>query len=135
MKKNHSKENAFIKEKEARFNKLQTFFLIIITVLVLTSFIKNINTLTVSKKRLDDAQKKVASIKDQNKELRENLENIHNSYYQEKQLRDKLGMSKEGEIILVMPSDEVIKSFAPKKPEVEIVQLIPNWKKWANLFI
>ncbi|MDP3994252.1 MAG: hypothetical protein Q8P91_00270, partial [bacterium] len=54
--------------------------------------------------------------------------------YIEKQLRDKLGLSKEGETIVVLPDADTLRKLVPPIPGEEEILPDPNWKKWLKLF-
>jgi cell division protein FtsB len=83
---------------------------------------------------LKEAQRRVDKLKEENQELENQLRKIRNVEYVEKQLRDKLGLAKEGEVVIILPEDEVLKKLAPVIEEEEEVLPDPNWKKWAKLF-
>ena len=77
---------------------------------------------------------KLAKIQADNNKLTEELALTQNPNFIEKQVRDKLGLGKEGEAIVVLPDAEVLRKLAPQRQsEVDILP-DPNWKKWAKLF-
>ncbi len=43
-------------------------------------------------------------------------------------------MAKEGEIIIVLPDEEILGTLAPNLEEEEEALPDPNWKKWLKLF-
>jgi hypothetical protein len=83
---------------------------------------------------IEEAQEQVDKLKEENQRLEEKIKEVRNIEFVEKQLRDKLGLAKEGEIVIVLPEDEVLRKLAPKIEEEEEVLPDPNWKKWMQLF-
>ena len=76
----------------------------------------------------------VADLRIENEELKKELQILGSEEYKERQLRDKLGLAKEGELIVVLPPDETLRKLAPKSLEEEDSLPDPNWKKWMHLF-
>jgi len=76
----------------------------------------------------------VADLWKENEELKKELQILGSEEYKERQLRDKLGLAKEGELIVVLPDDETLRKLAPKSLEEEDSLPDPNWKKWMHLF-
>lgn len=50
----------------------------------------------------------------------------------EKEAREKLGMTKEGETVVIMPNDKL--QMTNGKTDEKTPVLISNWKKWWRLF-
>jgi hypothetical protein len=84
--------------------------------------------------QIDREKDKVDKVKQESEELHKNLEIVKSEEFIEKQLRDNLGLAKEGEIVVILPDTEMVKKFAPRQDEEEEVVLSPNWKKWMHLF-
>ncbi len=116
-------------------DRFSSLLLVIFAVFLAFSLFKNL----VNEKKIDEKistkEKQVESIKKENEELEKELERVKGEGFVEKQLRDKLGLAREGEIVVVLPDDEILRKFAPKYEEEEDELAPPNWKKWLNLFI
>lgn len=78
---------------------------------------------------------KLEKAKAEEKDLQEKLKVTQSEVYLEEQLRNKLGLAREGEIVLVLPPDEELRKLAPELGREE--QFVPksNWQKWMDLFI
>lgn len=76
----------------------------------------------------------MAELKQTEEELKQKYAEVTSPDYIEKQLRDRLNLSKENEIVLVLPPDEVLKKFVPPDEAKEKADLTPNWRKWMNIF-
>ena len=102
--------------------------------MLLLSLTKNFKkTLSVSS-QIEKEREKVENLKKENESLRKQVEKVSSETHIEKQLRDKLGLAKEGEYVVVLPDDSVLKSLAPKIDEEESSSLLENWQKWLLLF-
>ena len=118
-------------------DKLKTYsnyLLIFIFLLMFASLIRNILRVVESNKRIEKAQDRVEKLKKENEELEEKLAVTKSEGYIEKQLRDKLGLAKEGEIVIVLPNEKILETLAPSLEEEEETLPDPNWKKWLKLF-
>jgi hypothetical protein len=67
-------------------------------------------------------------------QLEEQIAVAEGSNFIEKQIRNKLGLVKPGEAIVVLPDAEILKKMAPQIIAEEDVLPDPNWKKWEKLF-
>jgi len=113
--------------------KLRLVF-IIFTILLSISLIRNIIKISQAGKRIDEVQSRVERLKEENNELEDRLEDVRSDAYIEKELREKLGLAKEGETILVLPEEDILKNLVPKREEDTEILPEPNWKRWLKLF-
>jgi len=123
--------------KELMHKLTEKFGNILILVLIITlsiSLLNSFNNFQAASGQIKKEEERLDRISAENQKLKKQLEEVHSQDYIEKQLRDTLGMSKSGEIVLIMPDEEVVKRFAPEfENEVETLP-DPNWKKWLHLF-
>lgn len=101
---------------------------------MLVSLARNIIKVREAKERLKEKEEYIKKIGEENEELSQRVATFKSEAFIEKQLRDKLGLAKEGEIIVVLPDEETIKKFAPSNEKEEEILPDPNWKKWFKLF-
>lgn len=124
------RQNSF-KTKLKRYSK---YFFLLLAFLFLVSLVRNVLKITEAKKSIDEARASVSKLTKENSDLKEKLLAVQSESYTEKQLRDKLGMAKEGETIVVLPDKEAIRQIAPKVEEEEEVLPDPIWRRWLKLF-
>jgi len=103
--------------------------------LLLISTVKNIGRVGSINKAVQSEKDKVEKMKQENAELEAQIAQTQGSAFIEKQIRDKLGLAKAGEAIVVLPDVEILKKLAPRIPVEENTLPDPNWKKWIHLFI
>ena len=80
---------------------------------------------------MDQATEKLHKLEVENRNLKNKLENVKSNDFIEEEARNKLGLAKEGEIIVIIP-DETIDLILGKK-KAEIVRL-PNYLGWWRVF-
>ncbi len=66
-----------------------------------------------------------------NKELKERLEYVKSEEFVEKEVRDKLNMAKENEVIVVLPEGLELRD---QQLEASNEEDLPNWQRWLKLF-
>lgn len=117
--------------------KLKSYYIYVglfLGFLFLLSLIRNISKIAKAGKRIDKAESRLGKLRKENEEMERKLAEVKSEEYIEKQLRDKLGLAKEGEIVVVLPDEETLRKIAPSVPEEEDVLPDPTWKKWLKLF-
>ena len=120
------------REKVSRYSNI---LVIIFAAFLLISLVRNINRINKAGKRIEEKSFKVQDLAEDNEKLKRQLEEIESTEYIEKQIRNNLGMAREGEIVIVLPEDDVLRVYAPEEFVEEDVVPVPNWVKWKNLFI
>lgn len=108
--------------------------LLVFLLVLISSFTKSIKRIKEGDQLIEKTKIKLEKLNEENKKLEDQLKVTQSEEFVEKQLRDKLGLAKEGEIILVLPDNETLKKLAPVIPNEVEIALKPNWKKWADLF-
>ena len=104
-------------------------------ILLIVSLARNVIRILKAGERVGEAEKRVEKLKVENEELKKRLETVGSEEYIEKQLRDNLGLAKEGETIVVLPDEETLRALAPRVEEEEETLPDPNWRKWLKLFL
>ncbi len=74
----------------------------------------------------------VYNLEAKNRELKKKLTHIQSPQFIEEQARNKLGLSKSGETIVVIP-EEKLKQVLGASNSAQIVRL-PNWLGWFRVF-
>ncbi len=84
-----------------------------------------------SGERLSVAADKVYHLQVKNKELKEKLFQTELPEFIEQQARDKLGLGKNGETVVIIPEDK-LKLIMGVSQSVEV--RVPNWLGWWKVF-
>jgi len=116
--------------------KLPRYLIIIVGLLVSLALSRNIIKISSSSKRIASSQNKLEETRNENERLKRELEKVQSEVFIERQARDKLGLAKEGEIVLVLPDEDILRRLSPRSTrEEEFVLPKANWEKWLNLFL
>ncbi len=99
------------------------------------SLVKSISKIVGSNEKVLKANEEVKTLQKENENLDKELKNISSVQFIEGQARDKLGLAKKGEIVVVLPNEETLRSLAPKIDEKKYELPISNWEKWMRLFL
>lgn len=126
------KKLELLKLKFKRLLGYATWFLV---AALLVSTVKNVNRVIGIREQVREEQERVEKMQADNAKLQTQIAEAQGSDFIEKQIRDKLGLSKEGEAIVVLPDESIVRSFAPTITTSEETLPDPNWKKWLKLFM
>lgn len=114
-----------------KFIKSRLFGLIITTISLISVVALSRSLLGLWQKRdvVRDRQEALSRVEAENAKLKQQLSEVQSPQFVEKQAREKLGLVKEGESVVLMPqSSESSQIEAPNE------QNLPNWQKWWKLF-
>ncbi|MCX6705179.1 MAG: septum formation initiator family protein [Candidatus Woesebacteria bacterium] len=121
-----------VKTKAKKLLGVATWVLVL---LLFLSTIKNVGRVGNINSAVQKEKDKVEKMKEENAKLEAQIAQTQGSAFIEKQIRDKLGLAKEGEAIVVLPDVGILRKLAPQMPIEENTLPDPNWKKWLNLFL
>lgn len=117
-----------------KFTVLRFLLVIIPIILLVISLTRSIDKVRQANLQVKEKEDKLNKVTEENKALEDRLRQVKDDVYIEKQLRDKLGYAKEGEIVVVLPEDDVLRKLAPEEKKEEEMLPDPNWKKWMKAF-
>jgi len=126
--------SGLMQEIKQRLRVYSGYLLILIIFLLIVSLTRSILRTTDAQKKIEKKKQDIVKLEEENRILREKLGVITSEEFTEKQLRDKLGLAKEGEIVVVLPDEETLKKLAPELQKEEELLPDPYWRKWFNLF-
>lgn len=81
--------------------------------------------------RLENKKEQVGSLGQRNSDLQKNLGRVQDTSFIEEIAREKLGMAKEGEKVILLPESIINEPVLASEDHLEEK---PNWRKWWNLF-
>ena len=130
MKKIKLAEN--IKKKLYKFTGYAIWLLI---VLLGFSVARSLEISAQIKAEVAAEEAKVAKMQEDNRKLQAQILESQGGEFIERQIRDKLGLVKSGEAIVVLPDDETLRKLAPEEPTPAEVLPDPNYRRWLKLFL
>lgn len=99
-----------------------------ITMILIVSSSKRILSFKDTSERVAGEEAQLEKLRQENEELKRELEYKKSQRFAEEEIRNKLGLAKEGEEVFVIPKDEEENVEATdNKPK------LPNWRKWQIL--
>lgn len=84
-------------------------------------------------KRVDRAEEEVERLEEEQAGLRSRLEEVQSEDFIEKEIRDKLGMVKPGEVAVMIP-EELRQRTEEEEVAVEDEKVLPIWRQWVEVF-
>lgn len=107
-------------------NRLITTVILILGLYFLWTLSRSTYDLWQRDERVKEVREKRIAAEKENQELKKKLEFAQSPEFVEKQARDKLGLTKPGETVVILPPLEAT--------QTAVVENLPNWKKWLQLF-
>jgi cell division protein DivIC len=111
------------------------FYSILGLILMLSvTLVKNVIRTNQIREQIEAEKVKIAKIQAENDKLASEVANTQSAEFIEREMRNKLGLGKEGEAVVVLPDPDALRKLVPVVP-VEVDTLPdPNWRKWVHLF-
>ena len=104
------------------------FFVFVFGMYLIYSGTKRILSFKTTAGKIEEAQLRLDQLKKENLGLRGELQYKSSSQFQEGEIRNKLGLVKPGEQLVILPKD-----MEKEQSQVTGSQK-PNWEKWKELF-
>lgn len=107
-----------------------TVAILALVVIVYKLFNQISNTLNVSN-RLNKQVESLSKAEIKNRELKEKLSQIKSPQFIEEVARNKLGLAKPGETIVIIPDEKIRQILGASQTALT---RLPNWLGWLKLF-
>lgn len=117
-----------------KFIKIRIYALILFVFLFALSLFRNVLKVNEVKNRIQREREKVQKLEEEGKILEEELKKMQRNEFLESQLRDKLGLAKKGESVVILPDIETLRKLVPEIPDEKDYLPDPPYKKWLKLF-
>ena len=122
------------KEKAGKWHKIMGYLWLFAVILIIASIFRNIRRISLIRTNLEEERKTVSRMEDENKQIQEKIMSMQKIDFLEREARNKLGLVKEGEVVVILPEDSILTKLAPKITVEEESGIDPNWKQWLKLF-
>ena len=104
----------------------------VIVMLITYNLVNQIADALKSGERLNREAENVYKLEIRNKELKKKLAEVYSPIFIEEQARNKLGLGKKGETIIVIPEDKIRQVLGSSQSTQEA--RLPNWLGWWKVF-
>ena len=102
---------------------------LVICVSIGIGIIKSVYTLSQKKGIIAERQQVLIALTAKNRQLQEELREATGTAFIEQAARDKLGLVREGETVVIMDTSQITNPNTQKSPSE-----VPSWKQWWRLF-
>jgi len=119
---------------KARFAKLWGYFVWLLVIILVVSTTRNIGNVKRVESDVQAERGRLAKIEKDNEDLKNQIAQAQSPDFIETEIRNKLGLAKSGEAIVVLPDAAILRQLTPQPSQEADVLPDPNWKKWLKLF-
>src|SRR3990167_10149559 len=106
---------------------LLLIFAVIVGLLLAYNSARKIASYRGTSQKITDEQVKLEQLRQENAELKQELEYKKSDKFAEGEIRNKLGLAKPGEEVFVVPKDVNRQSLIVNRDDGK-----PNWQKWKD---
>lgn len=126
------------RKKEIKF-KILSLLILIGGLMIIVNLFSSSRSLLKRKDIFLEKEKELKELEKKNLELKGKLKKVQSEEFVEKEAREKLGMGKKGEVVVILPEFELRGSSLNQNQfgsgqGSEVEEEIANWRKWYNLF-
>ncbi|OGV93810.1 hypothetical protein A3B57_03485 [Microgenomates group bacterium RIFCSPLOWO2_01_FULL_47_10] len=107
-------------------------FLLVLSVVGLA---KNLIGFSTIKNRFMEAQQQVDVLETEKKQFEAQLQPEDQAFIEEEQLRNGLGLAREGETVVIIPKEVLEKNLQELQTGKTKAEEKANWQKWVALFL
>lgn len=119
-------------ETSGVFKQLVSWVMLFIALLLVVSLTKGIFEILSVYDRVAEAENEVAELEAQKRSLERQVTERTTEGYVERQIRNKLHLSRPGEQVVVLPESSPLQT---NEKSVNVDQEVPVWQQWMELFL
>jgi cell division protein FtsB len=109
------------------------WIIILVSIFMIISLSRSVMDLWERRKILEVEQKRLTQLEQKHEELEQKLKMVQTPAFVEKEARDRLGMAKEGETVIIM-GDSSLPQDTGKQTQLDTSSMLPYWKQWWRIF-
>jgi len=113
----------------------KVFFLAFLVggIYLIVVFTRDLWRVLSSRNRVVEAEDKVTRLQERQVELEKELTEVESEGFVEREARDKLLLAKEGEVVVLIP-EEQIAEYKLQLASDNSGEELANWEKWVRVF-
>ncbi len=112
--------------------KLSITIIVIIILVIAYNLIGQITSSLKAGDHLAASTDTLHQLQVQNQKLKQRLQEVESPQFVEEQARDKLGLARPGETVVVIPNEKIAQVLGASQSAVSV--RVPNWLGWLRLF-
>ncbi|HSX18736.1 MAG TPA: septum formation initiator family protein [Candidatus Saccharimonadales bacterium] len=101
----------------------------IVALMLIANSAKRLMSFRTTSRKVEEAQVQLDKLKAENTNLQKQLDYTKSGEFKEREIRDKLGLTKPGETVVILPKEN-----RDQLPETSDLAIVPNYIKWWNRF-
>lgn len=106
-----------------------------VAIYMIVALIRNLMDFSGLGSRVEEINAEVENLKKENERLKVVSERVNTQEFEEYTIREKLGMVKPGEMVVLLPNDYLDqKKGSNLEEEIVVQESVANWQKWLKLF-
>ncbi len=105
------------------------FLALLVSLLLVINSTKRLLSLRTTSQKVIETKERLEELKKENEALRKELEYKQSQEFLEEEIRNKLGLVKKGEGVVIIPQEKISQKLETRNQKPE-----KNWQKWWNLF-
>lgn len=109
-------------------NRFLRYLVIIIGIILIINTVKAISDAWRAGDRVEFRAQKISQLERENEKIKQKIAEVESPEYLEQIARDKLNLSKPGEILIILPKDYLASTSAELQTDNR-----KNWEKWRDL--
>jgi len=125
---------SFAQKATIKLSSLTNYAVWLFILLLVVSTVRNIGKVMSIREEIKSEKQRIFKMEAENRALQAQVAMTQDPQFVETEIRNKLGLVKEGETIVVLPDEETLRKLAPTAKMSEDLLPPPIWKKWVNLF-
>lgn len=126
---------SFAKKAKDKVSSLTNYAIWLFIALLAVSVLRNIGKVKRIREEIAAEKQRIAKIEAENKNLERQVALTMSPQFVEKEIRNKLGLVKTGEVVVVLPDADILRKLAPEAKIVQDDLPLPIWEKWLRLFV
>lgn len=112
--------------------RMVRFIVIVVSIVMVINLSRSIWDLWRRRDVLGERQEVLRRVEEENRRLQSELEYAQSPEFVEQEARNRLGLGREGEEVVLLPKSQIPNPNIQTNEEKE--ENLPNWKKWWRLF-
>ena len=115
--------------------KIGSVVILGVAIYMIVGLLRNLMDFSGLDSRVVEVNAEVDKLRSENERLRSLSERVNTQEFEEFTIREKLGMVKPGEMVVLLPNEYLDEKTTNKSEENEVQSKdVSNWKKWFDLF-
>lgn len=110
------------------------WIVICISIFIIISLSRSVADLWQRRSIVEQERKRLSELEKKHTELTEKFETVQTPAFVEREARERLGMAKEGETIIILEDSSMPQDLKFVRSNNDTPEQLPYWKRWWQVF-